>query len=355
MFPPGHAQPQDPDAPIRATDNDAALARLSAVKKNYLQDAFVKDLVPRAHLQPSRPPLINIGTYVRSHAIDLLVGEWLQMAKASGTKVQIVSLGAGSDTRFWRIETGPAKDELAKYIEIDFTEVTTKKAMAIRKSKQMNSALGDPEKVQVAGGGTGLRSPKYHLIPADLRAPPTDSLGPVLTAGESTEGGPLLSPSLPTLIIFECVLAYMSPEASARLLRWFVDYSSTGPEGGGILGCLVYEMFNLHDAFGRVMVSNLQARYVSIPGAEPFTTLESLSKRLTDEGFSAARALTLREIRRAYIEQSELERISKLEFLDETEELDLVLEHYAISWGLYLQNPGSSSSWGHWGLKQQRL
>ena len=104
MFPPGATQTQDPDAPVRSTDNDAALARLSAVRKLYLDDPFIKNLVPKAHLQPPRPPLINIGTYVRSQGIDLLVEEWLQLARRSGKKAQIVSLGAGSDTRFWRLQ-----------------------------------------------------------------------------------------------------------------------------------------------------------------------------------------------------------------------------------------------------------
>lgn len=49
-----------------------------------------------------------------------------------------------------------------------------------------------------------------------------------------------------------------------------------------------------------------------------------------------------------------LDRISKLEFLDEIEELDLVLAHYAITWGLFLGNLDSSTSWGAWGLTQER-
>jgi hypothetical protein len=32
---------------------------------------------------------------------------------------------------------------LAKYIEIDFSEVTSKKAMAIRKSKELSAVLDD--------------------------------------------------------------------------------------------------------------------------------------------------------------------------------------------------------------------
>ena len=108
-----------------------------------------------------------------------------------------------------------------------------------------------------------------------------------------------------------------------------------------------------------------------MPGAEPYPTSESLLDRFLQTGFSAARALTLKEIRKSYITSEELDRyrcthytqdsllttpiprISKLEFLDETEELDLVLAHYAISWGLFVGNSDMNANWGHWGLKQQ--
>ena len=95
---------QDTNASVRQTDSDAAIARLSAVKLGYLQDPFIRFLVQRPHLQPPRPPLINIGTYVRSEAIDHLVNEWLELTSVEGKKCQIVSMGAGSDTRFWRIQ-----------------------------------------------------------------------------------------------------------------------------------------------------------------------------------------------------------------------------------------------------------
>jgi [phosphatase 2A protein]-leucine-carboxy methyltransferase len=96
-------RPADQDSATRTTDNDAALARLSAVQKHYLHDPYIRHLVPRAHLAPPRPPLINIGTYVRSSALDDLVNQWLLLsAERTGGECQIVSLGAGSDTRFWR-------------------------------------------------------------------------------------------------------------------------------------------------------------------------------------------------------------------------------------------------------------
>jgi [phosphatase 2A protein]-leucine-carboxy methyltransferase len=103
MFPPSQYSAHDNDTSVRLTDSDAIIARLSAVQKQYLVDPYVKHFVPRAHLQPPRPPLINIGTFVRSAAIDDLVHQWLLLSKQEGKRCQIVSLGAGSDTRFWRI------------------------------------------------------------------------------------------------------------------------------------------------------------------------------------------------------------------------------------------------------------
>ena len=51
-----------------------------------------------------------------------------------------------------------------------------------------------------------------------------------------------------------------------------------------------------------------QVRNVSLPGAEPLTSIDSLTSRFLDAGFQDARALTLKEIRRSYIEPEELVR-----------------------------------------------
>ncbi|KAL1756640.1 S-adenosyl-L-methionine-dependent methyltransferase [Schizophyllum commune] len=327
----------DGDAAIRSTDNDAALARLSAVRKQYLVDPYIRFFVPRAHLQPPRPPLINVGTYLRGVAIDSLVDSFIAInaAESPGKQVQIVSLGAGSDTRFWRIAAGEQEERIASYIEVDLPENTTKKAMAIKKSKELSALVGE---TKLINGGMGLHSAKYHLLPADLRHPPNQAFA-ALTSD-------ILSPSLPTLLLFECVLVYMTPAASASLIQWFVDRISA-PLGG-----IVYEMFGLNDSFGTVMVNNLRVRNVSLPGADPYPTFASLPSRFSHHGFQHAHALTLKDIRQQYIEDEELERISHLEMLDEIEELELVLAHYAITWGVRTPGP-PSPAWAGWGLKKR--
>lgn len=52
----------------------------------------------------------------------------------------------------------------------------------------------------------------------------------------------------------------------------------------------------------------MQSRHVSLPGVEPFQTFASLPTRFTQLGFTTARALTLRQIRKDYVTSAELER-----------------------------------------------
>lgn len=92
-------------------------------------------------------------------------------------------------------------------------------------------------------GGMALHSPKYSLIPADLRDPPSATLLPLLESG-------VLKRSIPTLFISECVFVYMEPSKSDAIVKWF-------GENFDIAGGIVYEMFGLNDAFGKVMRANL--------------------------------------------------------------------------------------------------
>ena len=99
----------------------------------------------------------------------------------------------------------------------------------------------------------------YHLLPTDLRLSPTESLAPFLTEPDHN-GSPVLSNPLPTLLLFECVLAYMTPAASDAIIAWFVEYFSGS--SNAVLGGIVYEMFGLGDSFGKVMLNNLKVAFV---------------------------------------------------------------------------------------------
>jgi len=93
-----------------------------------------------------------------------------------------------------------------------------------------------------------------------------------------------------------------------------------------------------------------KSRNVSLPGAEPYPSVSSLPNRFLSHGFTMANALTLRDIRRDHITRAELERTAQLEMLDEIEELELVLQHYALTWGVMLREGKEKSVWARWGL-----
>lgn len=79
--------------------------------------------------------------------------------------------------------------------------------------------------------------------------------------GEAS-GSQLISRDTPTLVLFECVLAYMQPSASSAVISWFSDLFRTKAP----LGVIVYEMFGLNDSFGQVMKSNLRVNCVERAG-----------------------------------------------------------------------------------------
>ena len=113
-----------------------------------------------------------------------------------------------------------------------------------------------------------------------------------------------------------------------------------------------------------------QLRDVELPGADAFPNLPSVEARFTSNGFDMATAVSLKSIRTDYTPEEELQRwvtsgpnpfvrfldasrIAKLELVDEYEELDLVLAHYALAWGLKMDkssDPSLQRDLGVWGL-----
>ncbi|GMK58312.1 hypothetical protein CspeluHIS016_0503440 [Cutaneotrichosporon spelunceum] len=291
------AAPVHPDDAIRATDDDAAVSRLSAVHLGYLVDPYASLVYKVPRLGPAgltgpgggmrKAPLINVGTHHRTAALDAVVDSFIAAGSGDGGKVQIVSLGAGSDTRFWRLAERNAP--VARYVEVDFPHLTAMKAQRIARSRTLAAALtpapsqrgsAQDRAYSVSHGGAALTAGNYALVPLDLR---TDSLDELL---------PFLDTALPTLLLAD-------------------------------------------DAFGRVMHRNLALRNLSLPGSV-FGSLNDQAGRFTDPrlgnaAFDASGAKSLWDVR-GDLPKAELARISKLEILDEIEELRLVLSHYCVVW-----------------------
>ncbi|KAI9823973.1 MAG: carboxy methyl transferase for protein phosphatase 2A [Phylliscum demangeonii] len=373
-----------PDHIVQSTDRDASLSRLSAVERGYLDDPFARLFVDEedeekddggpgkghgeAARQGRRFPIINRGTYVRTFAIDALVNRFLavpppseagdggddegeQDAEAGRPLApddrhpahpahaekppppitrQIISLGAGSDTRYFRLlATLPAAVRASLvYHELDFPCITRRKLRAIRRSETLRSLLtsieahGLPAADDHEEDPASLYSPRYNLHPIDLRhlAPPTAA------------SLPNLSRSLPTLLLSECCLMYLPPTDADRILAYFSQHLLPAPTP---LAIVLYEPVLAHDAFGQTMIANLARRQIRLPTLARYPSRAAqrarLRRLLGAEGEGAA-AADMVFVWDRWVSGREKARVNGLEMLDEIEEWALLGAHYACVW-----------------------
>ncbi|KAI7890654.1 S-adenosyl-L-methionine-dependent methyltransferase [Mucor mucedo] len=314
---------QTSDDVVRGTNDDATVSRCSAVTLGYLQDPFVHLFVKKP---VRRSPIINRGTFIRSYAIDSLVSQFLAM---EGPKKQIVALGAGFDTRYFNIKAGNLDKEneklsshLSKYFEVDFPEITMKKAMLIKKRKELSCLLDDLDQVKIERGGMDLKSTSYCLLGADLRKW-SDIAHQLVEAG--------LDLAAPTLFLSECVFIYLAPEDTNTILKWITDYMKN------TLFAL-YEQIHPDDAFGKMMIRNLKSRNIDLKGIHAFPDLIHQEKRFLDLGWQHAKAVDINTIHDKYLDRKEIARMARLEILDELEEWHLLSAHYCVAWAFKSEN-----------------
>ncbi|KAL9591583.1 MAG: hypothetical protein Q9179_007580, partial [Wetmoreana sp. 5 TL-2023] len=255
------------DKIVQQTDQDASVSRLSAVEVGYLDDPYAKLFASGPGQR--RFPIINRGTYVRTRAIDNLVHRFL--SSPSPTPKQIISLGAGSDTRFFRLQSHSPPLTAFIYHELDFPTNTSQKISTVIHSPALSSLIPS---FTTSSDLTSLSSSQYHIHPIDLRdlAKPSENPAAVLKD---------INPSLPTLLISECCLVYLSPSLADTCIAHFTTIllPLTIP-----LGLILYEPINPHDAFGEVMVRNLAARGIVLQTLHKYWSKDAQLERLREYG-----------------------------------------------------------------------
>ncbi|KAG2014555.1 hypothetical protein GB937_006516 [Aspergillus fischeri] len=329
------------DRVVQGTDNDASVSRLSAVEIGYLEDPFARALTPPGS-ETRRLPIINRGTYVRTTAIDRLVARFLE--GPSQTKKQIISLGAGSDTRVFRLLSSRSSSSSPDliYHEIDFSANTAAKIKFIRAAPllQRTLGIGSAQNVAIPDSGDALHSPTYHLHPVDLRtlaasASTTTSRSPSSPNPTEKDQPPCplqgVDPTLPTLLISECCLVYLSPREATDVVEYFAKtlFPASVP-----LGLIIYEPIRPDDAFGRTMVANLATRGIQLQTLHEYASLEAQRRRLREHGLDSGQAAAdIDFIWERWVSETEKERVAGLEMLDEVEEWQLLARHYCVAWG----------------------
>ncbi|KAL3137929.1 hypothetical protein ABBQ38_005176 [Trebouxia sp. C0009 RCD-2024] len=99
------------DQTVQGTNDDAQISKLSCVKLGYCRDDYLQHFVRKSS---RRSPLINRGYYSRQAALGRLLKQFLEISqnKQSGP-TQILSLGAGFDTTWFRLQVTVYTDDIA--------------------------------------------------------------------------------------------------------------------------------------------------------------------------------------------------------------------------------------------------
>ncbi|NP_001089458.1 leucine carboxyl methyltransferase 1 L homeolog [Xenopus laevis] len=296
------------DEAVRSTCDDASICKRFAVSCGYWKDPYIQYFVRQA--KERKAPEINRGYYARVQGVNLLLNAFLRKTECN---CQIINLGAGLDTTFWRL-----KDENLlpkKYFEVDFPAIVARKLYNIKSKPPLSKPIMETHSGDsLLLDAHSLDSARYSIIGADLRN---------LKDMEENLKKMSMDPQLPTLLVAECVLVYMTPEKSASLLQWATNMFSTAM-------FINYEQVNMMDRFGQIMVENLQRRQCNLAGVDACQSLQTQTERFLSSGWDSADAWNMMKVYSS-LPQEDVMRIEKLEFLDEKELLEQLLLHYCIS------------------------
>jgi len=295
------------DDAVQSTNDDATLCKLSAVSMGYWPDPFLPHMARQA-CRDRRAPEIHLGYFARVAGVRMLIDKFFE---ACDTAVQVINLGAGFDTTFWRLleEGRPVKN----FIEIDFAGVSARKCHLIKSRKELMGLVAG-EEADIKLSKTELHSTRYHLVSADF----TDL--PVL---ESKLAESEVSFSCPTLILAECALVYVDQAKTSRMMSWLAAKFSS-------CTFVNYEQLNMNDRFGQVMLDNLMSRGCMLAGVAACKDKDTQVNRFTQNGWDSAQCWNMNEVY-SLLPQSEVQRVEAIERLDEKELLRQLFDHYCIT------------------------
>jgi [phosphatase 2A protein]-leucine-carboxy methyltransferase len=230
---------------------------------------------------------------------------------ARGNKMQILSIGAGFDTLYWRLkERGTPFSNL---VEVDLPGVTSRKCVFIKRSKTLLDTIG-VDNVRLSR--TELHGVDYHLLAEDFTR--TAQLEKKL---HECCGWNFNSP---TIVLAECVLVYVPTPATTAFLSWCTTTFTSS------LVFLNYEQLNMRDRFGQVMLDNLAVRGCVLSGVDACRDKQSQIERFTAAHWSEASCWTMNETH-ALLPRQEVEEAEARERLDERELVQQLFDHYCIT------------------------
>ncbi|KAM6093675.1 tRNA wybutosine-synthesizing protein 4 isoform 6-T10 [Chlamydotis macqueenii] len=304
----GRERPGAPrPAAVQGTGGSSAVSKCSAAARGYIHDRFLRLLVGR---QRRRAPLVHRGYYIRARAIDHCVQDFL-LKTQSHPRTQILSLGAGFDSLYFRLKDMGLLDHTVVY-EVDFPNVACQKAALIKGTKELSALVGD-----IGEEGVGVitfSGEDYKLLGVDL-----SELFELERALE--EAG--LDSEIPTLFIAEVVLTYMENCRSDALIQWAAEHFSQA--------CfLLYEQMHPEDPFGRVMQQHFSQLNSALHSLAQYPDCEAQQRRFFEKGWTECSVMDMNEFFTCCTPEEEQQRVQALEPFDEYEEWHLKCSHYFV-------------------------
>ncbi|XP_046362689.1 leucine carboxyl methyltransferase 1-like [Haliotis cracherodii] len=293
---------------VIATNDDAAQCKRFAVEKGYWTDPYISQIIPKGF--STHAPEINRGYFARVRSIQILMEKFL---KSTQCNCQIVNLGAGFDTTYWKLKDAALSPK--SFVEVDFPPVTSRKCHFIKTKKALIEKISS-EDDEIMVSKTEMHAADYHIVAANLKNIPE------LEKKLVTECK--LDKDLPTLFLAECVLVYIETERSQHLIRWISDTFNTA-------FFINYEQVNMTDRFGQVMMDNLKTRDCYLHGVSACASLDTQMKRFTSNGWTSADSLEISTVYNC-LPQAEIQRIERIEMMDERELMHQLFSHYCLTW-----------------------
>ncbi|OQS03983.1 hypothetical protein THRCLA_03737 [Thraustotheca clavata] len=293
------------DHGVAETAYDAIHCKISAVKHGYFDDAFVECFEKKS---TRRIPLIHRGYYLRHLAIEAVVDLFIQNRS---TPIQILSLGAGFDTLFFRLIKNNVQN--VSMFEIDCSAIVNQKIDILKMN--MSKLFGNLFKCQEEMECFSATSTTSKFITAAC------DLGDLNTLEKCIKQHGF-NAELPTLVLAECVLAYLAPLARSSLLQWA---SSTIKDAT----LVAYDPITLNSSFGAQLSSYFKAKGCTLRSVH--STIQEQEKQLIDLGWGSLRLYNMNAIYSVLAQPSERERMEKLEPFDEYEDWISCNHHYGFT------------------------
>ncbi|KAF1332395.1 Leucine carboxyl methyltransferase 2-like, partial [Globisporangium splendens] len=253
----------------------------------------------------------------------------------NSSRVQIVSLGAGFDTLFFRLMQQSRRS--ISFIEVDCQGIVdAKKDILLNEATFAELFTPDGKNVTPDGGASAValqcivdaHQATYSLVSCDL--------GDVVRLKASLVAAGV-DQSLPTLVIAECVVSYLDPTRGTELLRWLSGWFADAT-------AVIYDPFALNDAFGETLQKYFAVKGCELRSLREFQDANDHYRRfLSLAKWETCRIMDMNAIYEGCTDVREKQRLSALEIFDEFADWMLCNAHYAI---FLVSNHSSSAPTG---------